>query len=168
MKPTKNSRITTLSMIESWPSRVKAHSTATEPSSRQALTAYWRRGIMHSRHTSDRHMISPVLAVTEPTALPTAISALPSKAANTDTIISGIVVAKLTTVAPMMNFGMRDASAIHVAASTKKSPPLMMHSSPAANSSRTKKRFPPVKSIPIVISFRLTCKKIRLPHDQQM
>jgi len=57
---------------------MKAHSTATEPSSRQALTAYWRRGIMHSRHTSDRHMISPVLAVTEPTALPTAISALPS------------------------------------------------------------------------------------------
>ena len=137
-------------MMESFPSRVKAHSTATEPSSRQALTAYWRRGIMHSRHTSDRHMISPVFAVTEPTALPTAISALPSKAANTDTIISGMVVAKLTTVAPIMNFGMRDASAIHVAA---------MHSSPAANSSRTKKRFPPVKSIPIVISFRLMCKK---------
>ena len=28
--------------------------------------------------------------------------------------------AKLTTVAPMMNFGMPEASAIHVAASTKK------------------------------------------------
>ena len=47
----------------------------------------------------------PVLAVTEPTALPTAMSALPSRAENTDTSISGMVVAKLTTVAPMMNFG---------------------------------------------------------------
>ena len=103
-------------------------------------------------HTSERHIISPVFAVTEPTALPTAMSAFPSSAEKTDTSISGIVVAKLTTVAPIMNFGMPDASAIHVAASTKKSPPLMMHTSPAANSSRTKNMLLPVKSRLIFIS----------------
>ena len=99
--------------------------------------------------TSDRHIISPVFAVTEPTALPTAISALPSNAENTETSISGMVVAKLTTVAPMMNLGMPEASAIHVAASTKRSPPLMMHIRPTANRTRTSASVLPVKSIPI-------------------
>lgn len=61
------------------------------------------------------HRMRPVLAVTEPTALPTAMSAFPSKAENSDTSSSGMVVAKLTTVAPMINFGMPVDSAIHVA-----------------------------------------------------
>ena len=99
-------------------------------------------------HTSDRHIISPVFAVT----VPTAISALPSNAENTETSISGMVVAKLTTVAPMMNLGMPEASAIHVAASTKRSPPLIMHIRPTANSTITSASVLPVKSIPILIT----------------
>ena len=146
IKHTKMTRIKTLSRMDSCPSRVKPNRIAIAASSSTALTAYCRRGMVHSIQISDRHMIRPVLAVTEPTALPTAMSALPSRAENTDTSISGMVVATLTTVAPMMNFGMPEASAIHVAASTKKSPPLMMHTSPAANSSRTRKRVLPVKS----------------------
>ena len=146
IKHTKMTRIKTLSRMDNCPSRVKPNRTAIAASSSTALTAYCRRGMVHSMQMSDRHMIRPVLAVTEPTALPMAMSALPSSAEKTDTSISGIVVAKLTTVAPMMNFGIPEASAIHVAASTKKSPPLMMHTRPAANSSRTRKRVLPVKS----------------------
>ena len=122
----------TLSPMESWPSLVKANRTRIAASSRQALTPNCFRLMAHSMQTSDRHMISPTLAVTEPTALPTAISALPSSAAKTETSISGRVVAKLTMVAPMMNLGMPDASAIQLAASTNRSPPLMMQISPAA------------------------------------
>ena len=145
IKPAKISRMKTLSPMESWPSRVKANRIRTAASSRQALTPNCLRSIRHVMHTSDRHIISPVLAVTEPTALPTAISALPSSAAKTDTSISGRVVAKLTMVAPMMNLGMPDASAIHPAASTNRSPPLMMHTSPAANRRTIQSGVLPVK-----------------------
>ena len=47
--------------------------------------------------------ISPVFAVTEPIALPIAISTFPCAAAIIETIISGRVVATLTIVAPMIN-----------------------------------------------------------------
>lgn len=50
-------------------------------------------------------MIRARLAVTLPTALPMAISTLPSKAAMEDTRSSGRVVAKLTTVAPTISLG---------------------------------------------------------------
>ena len=137
----------TLCQMESWPLRVKRNSTAIVASRSPALKPNCLRVIRQGMQISDRHMIRPTLAVTEPTALPTAISALPSSAAKTETSISGSVVAKLTTVAPTMNFGMPKASAIHVAASTNQSPPLMMKTSPAAKNSSTKKRLLPVKSM---------------------
>ena len=64
---------------------------------------------------------------------------------------SGIVVAKLTTVAPIINFGMPEASAIQLAASTKRSPPFIMQTRPTANRTRTSISVLPVKSIPIMI-----------------
>ena len=79
-------------------------------------------------------MISAVLAVTEPMALPMAMSACPLEAAMLLTISSGSVVATETIVAPTMNRGTPDTSAIHPAASTNQSPPLMMRISPRANS----------------------------------
>ena len=124
----------------------KAHKTGKDHNALDDGQLPVAREAKQNRDRRERHMIRPVLAVTEPTALPMAMSALPSSAEKTDTSISGMVVAKLTTVAPMMNLGIPEASAIHVAASTKKSPPLMMHTRPAANSSRTRKRVLPVKS----------------------
>ena len=47
-------------------------------------------------------MISPVLAVTEPTALPMASALVPRAAPKQETISSGSVVATLTMVAPTM------------------------------------------------------------------
>ena len=79
-------------------------------------------------------MIMPVFAVTEPMALPIAISVLPSAAAIVETMISGSVVAMDTTVAPIRNCGRPEASAIHVAASTNQSPPLTINASPSRNS----------------------------------
>jgi len=71
-----------------------------------------------------------VLAVTEPTAFPTAISFLPSKDAMADTIISGNVVAILTIVAPIIKVGIPNALAIQLAASTKRSPPFTTQITP--------------------------------------
>ena len=81
-------------------------------------------------------MMRAVLAVTEPTALPIAMSTLPSAAAIRETSISGRVVAMDTMVAPMIKVGMRSAPAIQLAASTNQSPPLMIISAPMANTSR--------------------------------
>mgnify|MGYP003355817753 CR=1 FL=1 len=99
-----------------------------------------------AEHEDFINRVIPVLAVTEPTALPTAMSAFPSKAENSDTSSSGMVVAKLTTVAPMINFGMPVDSAIHVAASTNRSPPFMIQNRPAPNRASTKNRLLPVRS----------------------
>lgn len=63
-----------------------------------------------------------------------ASAARASSAAKMETSSSGKVVAKLTTVAPTISFGMPEASAIHDAASTKKSPPLMMSTRPTMSS----------------------------------
>ena len=92
-------------------------------------------------------MMRPRFAVTLPMALPMDISTMPmplpgesasaaraSSAAKMETSSSGKVVAKLTTVAPTISFGMPEASAIHDAASTKKSPPLMMSTRPTMSS----------------------------------
>ena len=78
-------------------------------------------------------IIRPKFAVTEPTAFPTAMSGIHLYAAIEETTSSGSVVARLTIVAPMMNFGIPDISAIHVAASTKKSPPFIIIINPNAN-----------------------------------
>ena len=64
-------------------------------------------------------MMRPMLAVTEPTALPTAMPMEPLAEAISDTSSSGSVVHRLTMVAPMMNLGMPETSAIQLAASTK-------------------------------------------------
>ena len=85
-------------------------------------------------HTNARAIISPVFAVTDPTAFPMAMSALPCAAASRDTSSSGMVVARETMVAPMMNFGMPDTSAIQLAASTNRSPPLTVSTMPNTNS----------------------------------
>ena len=130
---------------------MKANSAAMAISSRPAFTPNCFRVMAQVMQTSAMHIITPILAVTEPTALPTAMSTLPSSAANTDTSISGSVVAKLTTVAPMMNLGMPEASAIHVDASTNQSPPLMMHRRHSPNRTRIIKRLLPVKSRPMRI-----------------
>ena len=97
--------------------------------------------------TSAMPMMRPRFAVTLPMALPMDISTMPmplpgesasaaraSSAAKMETSSSGKVVAKLTTVAPTISFGMPEASAIHDAASTKKSPPLMMSTRPTMSS----------------------------------
>ena len=78
-------------------------------------------------------MIRPTLAVTEPTALPTAMPMEPLAEAISDTSSSGSVVARLTMVAPIRNLGMPETSAIQLAASTKKSPPLMISARPSRN-----------------------------------
>ena len=57
-------------------------------------------------------IIIAVLAVTDPTALPIAIELLPENVAMVETKISGNVVAILTIVAPIINFGMLNTSAI--------------------------------------------------------
>ena len=75
-------------------------------------------------------MISVVLAVTEPTALPMASCAEPFMAALTETNSSGRVVAKDTMVAPTTNLGMPVTSANQDAESTNQSPPLMVRKRP--------------------------------------
>ena len=75
--------------------------------------------------------MSPRLAVTLPTALPTAMSTFPWVAAMTDTSSSGSVVARLTMVAPTISFGMPLTSAIQEAASTNQSPPFTIRMIPA-------------------------------------
>ena len=69
---------------------------------------------------------------------------LPFTVANSEVSSSGIVVAKLTTVAPMMNFGIPDISASQLAASTKKSPPLTINTSPTRN----------IITIPMMLSLK--------------
>ena len=81
--------------------------------------------------------IRPMLAVTDPTALPMAMSVLPWPAAMAETSISGMVVATDTMVAPMMKVGIFMARAIQLAASTNTSPPLTTRAMPAKNSTYT-------------------------------
>lgn len=88
-------------------------------------------------HTMNIPIIIAVLAVTEPTALPDAISTLPSAVATIETIISGNVVAIETMVAPMMNFGTPSTSAIQLALSTNQSPPLMIKIKPTTKRATT-------------------------------
>ncbi|UKI21077.1 MAG: hypothetical protein L6V83_05795 [Christensenella sp.] len=85
-------------------------------------------------NTSENAMISAILQLTEPTALPIAIAACPSAAEMLETRISGRVVATLTIVAPMMKVGIPDTSAIQLAASTNQSPPFTTRRIPSARS----------------------------------
>lgn len=67
-------------------------------------------------------------------------------AAMDDVISSGKVVPMLTTVAPMMNCGTPDISAILLAESTNQSPPLMIRTSPTRNKN-TVRQISPVRVI---------------------
>ena len=98
------------------------------------------------KNKRDTAIISPMFAFTLPTALPIAIAALPSPAAMDDVISSGKVVPMLTTVAPMMNCGTPDISAILLAESTNQSPPLMIRTSPTRNKN-TVRQISPVRVI---------------------
>ena len=77
--------------------------------------------------------ISAVLQIIEPKALPAAIAAEPSKAAVVETRISGRVVPRLTMVAPTTIYGMPSFLAIATAASTRRSPPRHIKTSPTTN-----------------------------------
>ena len=79
----------------------------------------------------EKAMMRPRLAVTLPTALPTAMSAFPCAAAMADTSSSGRVVARLTMVAPTISLGIPLTSAIQEAASTNQSPPFTIRMIPA-------------------------------------
>ena len=84
-------------------------------------------------HTMKIPIIIAVFAVTEPIALPAAISTLPLAVAWILTIISGKVVATETIVAPITNFGTPRISAIQLALSTNQSPPLIIRTRPTTN-----------------------------------
>ena len=132
----KNSRNSTI-VPQNWncPVRLASSTTADEAIRITLLVRYCLRVSSTVMNSTAMAKISAVFAVTEPTALPTAMSTLPSTAAMTDTIISGSVVARLTIVAPTINFGMPETSAIQLAASTKRSPPLTISTRPITNNS---------------------------------
>ena len=130
----------TLGSRLSSPESPNSASTTAAATIKSDLTPNWLRFTGPAMNTTSRPMIRPVLQVTEPMALPTAMSTLPPTAAMMDTSISGSVVAMDTMVAPTMNFGMPEASAIQLAASTKKSPPLTTRIRPSTNNSITRNR----------------------------
>ena len=78
--------------------------------------------------------IRAVLQMMEPNALPAAIAAEPSNTAVVDTRISGSVVPRLTIVAPTTISGIPIFFAIATAASTRRSPPRQIRTSPTTNS----------------------------------
>ena len=113
--------------------------------SRPPLREKLLRLMMPAIATRETPMISVVLAVTEPIALPMASCAEPFIAARTETSSSGRVVAKETTVAPTTNFGIPVASANQEAESTNQSPPLMVSTRPTTKmTAATASRAPPV------------------------
>ncbi len=107
--------------------------------------------------------MSPVLAVTEPTALPIAIAFEPRAAPIAETSSSGRVVAKLTTVAPIINFGIPETSAIHTADYTKRSPPFPISPSPPIKSLATAPRGQPAAEI-IIYTSAFPCGKSGSAH----
>lgn len=64
-------------------------------------------------------MIRPMLQIHDPTAFPSAIPESPMPLAVADTTSSGVVVARLTRVPPMMNRGMPRARPMWTLESTK-------------------------------------------------
>ena len=117
-----------------FPPRLPTHSMAAVAMSIRHCLRYLLRGVEELRKMKAMAMMRPRLAVTEPMALPTAMSFLPARLAITETIISGSVVARLTMVAPIMKGGMLAARAIQLAESTNQSPPLTTSTMPTANS----------------------------------
>jgi hypothetical protein len=77
--------------------------------------------------------INPRFTITDPTALPTANPGLPSILDMTETVNSGVVVARLTMVPPTTILGKPVRRAISTLAPTKKSPPLIMSPRPIRN-----------------------------------
>ena len=88
--------------------------------------------------------ISAVLQITEPIALPYAISPWPLTADPADTMTSGRVVPIDTTVAPIRISGTWNRRAMPTAPSTNQSPPLMSRRSPSPNSSTVQKSEPEI------------------------
>ena len=127
-----------LPMGVSQPESPDSHNTRIAAIRIHALGRKRERASGCGRNRTANARIRAVFAVTDPIALPAAISACPDSAAITDTKISGKVVATETMVAPMMNGGIPDADAIQAAASTKRSPPRIMQNNPSANSRNTK------------------------------
>ena len=68
------------------------------------------RAILGGSSKQDSPRIKPVLQMMEPTAFPRARLDCPRKAARTETATSGVVVPRLTMVAPITTFGMRERS----------------------------------------------------------
>ena len=77
--------------------------------------------------------INAVLQIMEPNAFPAAMAAEPSKAAVVETRISGSVVPRLTIVAPTTIWGIPSFFAMATAASTSRSPPAQIRTSPTIN-----------------------------------
>jgi len=75
--------------------------------------------------------ISPMLAMVEPTAFPTAVSGEPEREAMRETVNSGMVVARLTMVAPISTLGSLVYDANQMAESANQSPPLTMNKMPS-------------------------------------
>ena len=121
----------------SLPPLQSSHKSAAARDMSVALSQKLPRFTAEGMHTSEMPMIRPMFAVTEPMALPTAMSYSPSTTPKSDTVSSGRVVHKLTIVAPTMNLGIPVTLAIHTAESTNQSPPLMIRTSPATNSRTT-------------------------------
>ena len=106
------------------------HSKSNVPRYKLFLNKYSSLLIATGRKNKLSARIIPVFAETEPTAFPIAMTECPSNAAATETMISGIVVAKLTIVAPITYFGIPSISDNFDAASTNQSPPLQIKISP--------------------------------------
>ena len=121
--------------VFSAPPRLRTSSSAAPKTISRAFSWNWERLTAEGMHTRDSPRMSPRLAVTEPTALPTARSTSPWRVPVRETVSSGRVVARETMVAPMMNRGTPVASAIHTAPSRNQSPPLMIRSRPSKNNS---------------------------------
>ena len=81
--------------------------------------------------------MSPVLQMMEPTAFPSAISERPWSAATTETTASGVVVPRLTMVAPITTRGTPQRCERATALSTSHSAPL---ASPATLAARATTR----------------------------
>ncbi|MPM50257.1 hypothetical protein SDC9_96993 [bioreactor metagenome] len=141
------------------PFRHKMVSIAAPQSIKTALGANCR-STAEGVHSTEMPKISPRLAVTEPTALPTARSISPLSTPVTETVSSGSVVATDTTVAPTIKCGMPEVSAIHTAPSKNQSPPLTISKSPTENSNTMTNRFTARPSLPAprrrrVLSIRI-------------
>ena len=130
-----------LGRTDSTPPRHSRNSSAAAATIRAALKLKCSLLTTEGMQTMEIPKIRPILAVTEPTALPTARSTSPASTPVMETVSSGSVVASETMVAPMINRGTPVTSAIHTAPSRNQSPPLTISTSPSINRRITVQRF---------------------------